>query len=70
MTVPGAAASVCRYYVMTIDAQTNAYGPMCIAASGDRMVGLLGILLSDQAGLAREDYQDVMAAAAAKVFAG
>lgn len=70
MEVPGAAVSVCRYFEMTVDGESDAYGPMCIAASGDRMVGLLGIMLDGTVGLAPEDYQGVMAVAAAKVFAG
>lgn len=70
MEVPGAAASVCRYFEMTVGGTTDAYGPMCLAASGDRVVALMGVLMSEQSGLAPEDYQGVMAVAAAKAFMG
>jgi hypothetical protein len=71
MDVPGAAASVCRYYEMTTtDEGWDTFGPMCVAASGDRVVSLLGVMLDDTVSLTPDEYGDVMAAAAAKVFAG
>ena len=69
IAVPGSTVSACRYYEATIDGEVNTYGPMCVAASGERVLALMVNLLSDDVGVSPEQHSALLATAATKLFA-
>jgi|GEM_PF-5416617 len=68
IAVPGAAVSGCRYFEATVNGEVNTYGPMCVAASGERVLALMVNLLSNDVGVSPEQHGELVATAAAKLF--
>lgn len=69
ITVPGATASVCRTFQTSIDAGAPIYGAVCLASSGDRLLGLLAGTQNADGGVTQADYVAFVTAASAKAFA-
>ena len=70
LTMPGATTSVCRLFSAVIDGQGPLPGALCLGASGDRLVGVMVTSIDAAVATTQEEYVALMAAAAAKVFAG